>query len=497
MKEKQWKFKIGGKPQGLIPSLFLLALFGSLSIWLRRNGNGAFLFFMLFSALMIVILLVVVYRAAFVKVLIYEDGFFHQTKPGGGTYYKYNQIRKAWQSSGRSVNGATCCFCSYQTYEGENIKFSFLPCDSDSVDYLIEHVGNDILGKNEDYLTCDREEYTIDGTSGGIAAIAIAFVISVVFALVGIPFLLQEASGGFWAAVLCIACGISLPLSLLIQLIIRYCCFMVRIETEGFYFRTNPFNGKYYLYSDIESCREELKISRGGYRRGSSRSYYYFFIFKDKAGKTVKFQFEKGRHGHEINVLKERIGSVGDGETDFNSRAGTKTVRWIFSVLFLTALIFGTAFFMRGKSTGSFPTSATLPADKAPDFYDVHTVLSNRKFETANVPTTYWLYDESKLSNVVSGIKNDTLFEFYEYTDGETTDLVYNRISYDLSPNMEPDERDRLSVVLPHRGKLFTLIENGVCSIVAFWDNTVIYAHSPETSTEIADILIELGYCKE
>ena len=76
MKKEQWKFKIGGNAQGLIPSLFLLAVSGGSGILLYRNGNGAYLFSLFFSVLMIAILLAVVYRAAFFKVLIYKDGIF-------------------------------------------------------------------------------------------------------------------------------------------------------------------------------------------------------------------------------------------------------------------------------------------------------------------------------------------------------------------------------------------------------------------------------------
>ena len=39
MKKKQWNYQIGGKPQGLIPTLFLLALFGGLTIWLYMSHN--------------------------------------------------------------------------------------------------------------------------------------------------------------------------------------------------------------------------------------------------------------------------------------------------------------------------------------------------------------------------------------------------------------------------------------------------------------------------
>lgn len=124
---------------------------------------------------------------------------------------------------------------------------------------------------------------------------------------------------------------------------------------------------------------------------------------------------------------------------------------------------------------------------------DVHTILSERGFETANIPTTYWFYDKNKLRNVVSGIKGDTAFEFYEYTDNETTDGVYNRISHDISQDMEQNEREKHETDLQNSGKMFTLTENGTDSVVLYKNNVVIYAYSPEGENEIKDILTELG----
>lgn len=127
-------------------------------------------------------------------------------------------------------------------------------------------------------------------------------------------------------------------------------------------------------------------------------------------------------------------------------------------------------------------------------FDDVNTILREKGFETANIPTTYWFYDENKLANVTSGIKGDTKFEFYEYTDGETTGDVYNSISYNISQNMEFDERIKRETELPNGGKMFTVTHNGVYSLAMYQKNTLIYAYSSEESNEIHDILVEIGY---
>lgn len=94
---------------------------------------------------------------------------------------------------------------------------------------------------------------------------------------------------------------------------IRYLCFRVFIGKEGFYFQSNPFNGRYYRYSEIKNCREEgLRSSRSSRSSPTaSASYYYFFIFTDVGGKSTRFQFEKSACEREIQVLKRRIGKAG------------------------------------------------------------------------------------------------------------------------------------------------------------------------------------------
>lgn len=129
-----------------------------------------------------------------------------------------------------------------------------------------------------------------------------------------------------------------------------------------------------------------------------------------------------------------------------------------------------------------------------PDFYDVHEVVYEAGFETANIPTTYWRYEEQKLGNVVSGLKDGAGFEYYEYYDDETVDLVYNQICSDIAPEMTAQPREEWSQSLPNGGEEFTLTRDGVTYYVLYWGNTVVYAHAPEGSEEITDLLVELRY---
>lgn len=127
---------------------------------------------------------------------------------------------------------------------------------------------------------------------------------------------------------------------------------------------------------------------------------------------------------------------------------------------------------------------------------DVNTVLVQQGFETANIPTTYWFYDENKLANVCAGVKDDTKFEFYEYTDGETTDGVYNSILYDITQDMEFDERVEHETRLPDGNKMFTVIIDSVYHLVMYQGDTVVYAYSSKSLDEINDILARIGYLK-
>lgn len=125
---------------------------------------------------------------------------------------------------------------------------------------------------------------------------------------------------------------------------------------------------------------------------------------------------------------------------------------------------------------------------------DVDAVLKEKGYETYEIPVTYWELDENKLMYVCAGVKGDSKFEYYEYNNGETIDLVYNQISYNISPNMEPSERKNHETELSNGNKMFTAVADGVYYLVLYQGNTLIYAYSPESLDEINDILIQLGY---
>lgn len=122
------------------------------------------------------------------------------------------------------------------------------------------------------------------------------------------------------------------------------------------------------------------------------------------------------------------------------------------------------------------------------------TILGEKGYETANVPTTYWTLDESKLEHIAAGVKDGSKFEFYGYSDGETVDLVYNQIVYLTAPELENFEREKCETVLSDKSKMFTSALDGIYYLVMYRNDTVVYAYSENTLSEINAILAEIGY---
>lgn len=150
---------------------------------------------------------------------------------------------------------------------------------------------------NTDY---EEWDYKISGKTSGIASIVFGFVMSAVLVAITVDQLLPQPNKSKIVALFFGFAAAPILYSFIVSLI-RYVCFRVYIGKKGFYFQSNPFNGKYYLYSDIVRCYEHSERFR------HNVSKCYFFNFTDKNGKTVKFTFEKNINVREIKELKERI----------------------------------------------------------------------------------------------------------------------------------------------------------------------------------------------
>lgn len=210
------------------------------------------------------------------------------------------------------------------------------------------------------------------------------------------------------------------------------------------------------------------------------------------AGLVIKAQGKGYRKKHRLDPLQEEKLEARQRQQNKTFLTGKSLVVYglvglFFLVMFVVIVTGGGQLFRMGGSQRSV----------APDFYDVHTAVTEAGFETANIPTTYWMYEEQKLGNVVSGIKGEAAFEYYEYSDDETVDLVYNQICYDIDPEVTDQKREEWSQALPNGGERFTLTQDGVTYDVLYWGNTVVYAHAPEGSEEITDLLVDLHYIQE
>lgn len=127
---------------------------------------------------------------------------------------------------------------------------------------------------------------------------------------------------------------------------------------------------------------------------------------------------------------------------------------------------------------------------------DLITLLNEKGYETANIPTTYWEIDEDKLIHVAAGVKGDSKFEFYGYSDDETVVSVYDQIVYLTAPKLKIEDRESHETVLPDGNKMFTVGIDGVYYLVMYRNDTVIYAYSPDSLKEINEILTGIGYLK-
>lgn len=218
------------------------------------------------------------------------------------------------------------------------------------------------------------------------------------------------------------------------------------------------------------------------------------------AGLVIKAQGRGYRQKHRLDPLQEEKLEARQRRQNKTFLTGKSLVVYglvglFFLVMFVVIVTGGgQAFKMNGSLQWEAPP--TSPLSVAPNFYDVHAALTEAGFETANIPTTYWMYDEKKLQNVVSGLKGEAAFEFYEYTDDETVDLVYNQICSDISPLLTSLGREEWSKPLAYGGEKFMLIQDRVTYYVLYWGNTVVYAHAPEGDEKITDLLLKLDYIR-
>ncbi len=281
----------------------MLTVFGGLAIWFHISQSDAIIIgriLVIFSAVAFVLAL---YRAVFFKVLIDENGFFYQTAPGNGRYYHYHEIRTMWISSGNETNSQQMTYCNFETNEGKISRFSFLGVNLDAVDYLMKRVESAETADSS-RATDDGRELVISGRVQGGIRIAVTVFILAIFLLLAKS--LAEQGLPPITYILPIA-----PATVsTVVMIIHNMFYKIQIQKEGFYCRTNPFDGKYYKYSEIIDCNlvEERKKFGSVRNRGVREThYFYYLVFTDATNKKRRILYNKALFEREMNVLVSRI----------------------------------------------------------------------------------------------------------------------------------------------------------------------------------------------
>ena len=298
MEERNWKYKITNQT-GVIVAFFMLALFGGVTFWLYTAHNGAYILVGGLAALMAIAFVLSVYSALFFKVFVDKDGFYFQTAPGNGWFYRYSEIRDMWLSSGRETNARQSTYCNFETTEGKRLRF--LVYDIDAADYMIERVEAMGNKSEEDDLDC---EIVITGKKEA-GFMVIPTILSILMAVVAVMIFLASNLPPVLVAI-----PVVLELMSLGQILCLGLFYKVDIQKDGFYCRTNPFDGRYYRYSDILDCRlVESQRKFGSRYRGRVRKTYYFYDLKfiDRAHQTHRLPYNKSLYEGEMDELVARI----------------------------------------------------------------------------------------------------------------------------------------------------------------------------------------------
>lgn len=301
MEERNWKYKITSRT-GLVVAAVMLALFGGVTFWLYTVHNGAFILVGCIAALTAIAFLLSVYSALFFKVFVDKDGFYFQTAPGNGRYYRYAEICDMWLSSGRETNARQSTYCNFETVEGKRLRFLVLGSQIDAVDYMIERVETAGASRREGEF--DREIVITGKTEAGF--VVIPTILSLLMVVVTVMMLLA------WnLPPILIAIPIIFELVTLAQILSLGLFYKVQIQKDGFYYRTNPFDGRYYRYSDILDCC--LVESQRNMRRSATR-YGYYMKFTDCENQTHRVPYNKSLYEGEIDELVARIKRANEDE---------------------------------------------------------------------------------------------------------------------------------------------------------------------------------------
>ena len=508
-KNKEWLYKLSNGKFGIVAMLVMVIPFTALTLWLYNNQNGAYIFSGFIDFWMIVALIIAIYRGFAFKVLIGRNEMYYRTRPGNGRFFTYPNIQGVWVSSHRGEY-----YCTVKTYEGEIIKIPFYSSNYDAVEFLKEQVKG--RKRFEEREQKELDTYEINGKSNGKAYIIGSIVILINLVILQIFYSKATAYFQYNTGSVFKYIGVFLGILVVVILIVRYKYLNIKIDREGFLYQIGPFKKKYYRYEDVVRCELVTKrVRTGRFENGGSNYYYDFFVFTDRDGNIEKFQYENSLHNYEIYVLQRRINEANGIETEAyiededlieeefdniekpksdeyyavnrKKRRGVGLVVTAITVILLVVFVKG--------AIGPMNASKNVESQKLMDHEEVKELLVNEGFNTEDMKTSYWYLEENKLMFVAAGEKDKCKIEFYQYNDGETTNGVYNTISYNFNQDLEFKERENYEKELENGGKIFEMDVDGKYNVVAFKDNTVVYGYCQAKDKSIVkEIVEEIGY---
>lgn len=293
MEERNWKYKITSSWTAVIVVAVTTAVSGGFTFWLYTAHDGAFVGLGGLTAFFAIICVLSAYGAMSFKLLVDKDGFYFRTKPGNGRYYRYREIRSMWLATDKETDLQQATYCNFETMDGKRSRFLVLDPNLDAVDYMIERV--EAVGASHEEDDRDRE-FVIPGKRkvGGLmifAVLLLPVLYLILFVWTSMPLILRIIP-------------VAVVLIPVVKVFSYGLFFKLMIQKDGFYCRTNPFDGRYYRYGDILDCC--LVEAERGTRRHETY-YAYYMKFTDRANRTHRVLYDKSLYEREMNELVARI----------------------------------------------------------------------------------------------------------------------------------------------------------------------------------------------
>lgn len=292
MEERNWKYKITSSWTAVIAVAITTAVSGGFTFWLYTAHDGAFVGLGGLTAFFAIICVLSAYGAMSFKLLVDQNGFYFRTKPGNGRYYRYREIRSMWLATDKETDLQQATYCNFETMDGKRSRFLVLDPQLDAVDYMIERV--EAVGASREEDDRDRE-FVIPGKRkvGGLVIFAMLLfpVLYLIFRWTSMPLILRMIP-------------VAVVLIPVVKVFSYGLFFKLMIQKDGFYCRTNPFDGRYYRYGDILDCC--LVEAERGTRRHETY-YAYYMKFTDRANRTHRVLYDKSLYEREMNELVARI----------------------------------------------------------------------------------------------------------------------------------------------------------------------------------------------